>query len=454
MRSSLIIRFVVAGVAVILALIPFHAFLTVWGSTLVGHYTLLRLWKELLILPLGAAAISLAWRSKLLRQQVFHSWLFRLIAAYIVLLIVLGVVALKRHTVNHHALYEGLIIDLRLVAIYFIAWVAASYSPWLKDHWRSLLLVPAALVVLFGLLQVTVLPADFLAHFGYGEATIAPFVTVDQNMQFVRIQSTLRGSDPLGAYLVPVITAITVVVAGLLMRRRTDMKEAARASVPWVLFGIVSLVVLYFSYSRSAYVGALLAAAGAIWLCVPSAVVRRWLLILAVTGCVLFGSAVLVLRHNPTFEDAFFHTSQLSKSPQSSNHNHATALESGIHDVIHEPFGRGPGTAGPASEHNIQPPRIAENFFLQIGQEAGWVGLGLFLAINILIAKVLWDRRSDQLALTMLMSLVGISFVNMLLHAWADDTLAYLWWGFAGIATASTILSKQPGKTKRGKVKV
>jgi hypothetical protein len=451
MSKSPVIRFVVAGVALILVLIPFHAFLTVWGSTLLGHYTLLRLWKELLLVPLSLAALWMVLRDQTLRRQFLGSWLFRLMIAYTLLFIVLGLISLKRHTVNVSALYEGLIVDLRPVVFFFLAWAAASYSPWVKDHWKQLLLIPAAIVVVFGLLQAFVLPADFLTHLGYNAATIQPFATVDQNMQFVRIQSSLRGSDPLGAYLVVILAAITAVVAGLVLRRNRARNEAYRKAMPWVLAGVATLVVLYFTYSRSAYIGALLAMAGAVWCSMPSSAVRRWLLVSGIVVCVVFGGAVFALRHNPTFEDTFFHTSQLSKSQHSSNQNHTTALESGVHDMVHDPFGRGPGSAGPASEHNIKPARISENYFLQIGQEAGVLGLGLFVAITFLVGKLLWDKRDEQLAMVMLVSLVGLTFVNLLLHAWADDTLAYIWWGLAGVAVGS--IAMKSDKAKTGKVK-
>jgi hypothetical protein len=37
-------------VALVVVLVPFHAFLTVWGSALFGHYTALRLWDDGLLL--------------------------------------------------------------------------------------------------------------------------------------------------------------------------------------------------------------------------------------------------------------------------------------------------------------------------------------------------------------------------------------------------------------------
>ena len=103
---------------------------------------------------------------------------------------------------------------------------------------------------------------------------------------------------------------------------------------------------------------------------------------------------------------------------------------------MREPFGRGVGTAGPASVYNRGKGRVAENYFIQIGQEAGWIGLMLFLLINAGVGYLLWVRRADPLALSLLAGLIGLSFVNLLSHAWSDDTLAYVWWGLAGIAMA------------------
>lgn len=447
MRKTPVTTFVVAATAVIIALMPFHAFLTVWASLLIGHYTLLRLWKELLVFVLGLVALWLTFRKADLRAQFLGSWLFRLMLAYFGIMVMLGLAALARHTVNRPALYEGLIEDLRLVTFFFIAWVAASYSPWLKAHWRQLLLIPAAIVIAFGLLQAFVLPADFLSHFGYGTATIKAFDTVDQNLQFVRVQSTLRGADPLGAYLIVPVAAITAIAANLVFTRQGITKRR-REVVLWGIFGLAALVVLYFTYSRSAYVGALIAMAIAVWRTLPSKRIRQWLFIAGVAVCVLFGITAYALRHNPTFEDTFFHTSQLSKSKQSSNQNHQAALKEGVHDLVHQPFGRGPGSAGPASEHNYHPARIAENYYLQVGQEAGWLGLGFFVVITVMVGKALWDKRteSDMLALALFSSLAGLVVVNLLLPAWTDDTLAYVWWGLAGVAAATTMTASKTGK--------
>jgi hypothetical protein len=74
---------------------------------------------------------------------------------------------------------------------------------------------------------------------------------------------------------------------------------------------------------------------------------------------------------------------------------------------------------------------IAENYYLQVGQEVGWLGLGLFVVILGTIAWRLWYQKTELLAVLLLASLAGISLVNFLNHAWTDDTLSLLWWGAA-----------------------
>lgn len=426
-----ITKFLVGGVAVILVLVPFHAFLAVWVASLAGHYTLVRLWKELLLLSLLAAAAWLVSRDKKLRRITLDSWLFRLVFAFVALQLLLGAAAYAKHAVSFPALAEGLIDGTRPMAILFLAWLAAVKSPWLQAHWQKMLLIPAAIVVTIGLLQTFVLPAGFLAHFGYSQTTIPPYNTVDQNRNFVRVQSTLRGANPLGAYLVIVMAALTAMVTSRLQRG----KILGAGLTKLLAFSGVTLVVLFFTYSRSAYLGTAIAVLGIVFSGVKSKRLRRWLLVTFAVCCVAGSGSVLVLRHNTRFEDTFFHTSQLSTSAQSSNQNRASALESGVRDILHEPLGRGPGTAGPASVHNSHPARIAENYFLQIGQETGWLGLGLFMVINLLLARELWRRTgTDRLPTMLLASLAGLTLVNLLSHAWADDTLAYVWWGLAGIA--------------------
>jgi len=430
-RARPLVSILEVGVAAILLLIPFHATLSVWLSTVFGHYTALRLWKEYVLIVMAVIALSLTLNNRQLRQRLRHSWLFWLTIGYILLTLLLGFISLASHHVDRTAFGYAVVVNLRLVVFFWVCAFVASQSNKLHRNWQKLLLFPAVLVVLFGLFQHFVLSSNFLSHLGYGPHTIAPFETVDQNNQYVRIQSTLRGPNPLGAYLVVIITAVSILFFGA----RKRLKR-------WTLavYGLVATAVLFYTYSRSAWIGVVLAVALSIWL---SLLGRRgrWLGG-ALIAIVIIGSAAayLSLRHNLRFENTFLHTSTRTRSVVSSDQNHEGALVSGIKDIIHQPLGRGPGTAGPASVYNNHPARIPENYYVQIGQEVGVLGVAVFITINVLIARVLWHNRHDRLSLLLLCSLIGISVVNLVSLAWTDDTLAYLWWGLAGIASGSVIL--------------
>jgi hypothetical protein len=315
---------------------------------------------------------------------------------------------------------------LRFLAFFLVTWAVALRLARLRTNWQRYVYWPAVVVVVFGLLQVFVLPNDFLRHFGYSSATIPAVETINHNPDYVRIASTLRGANPLGAYLVIPISLVTV----LLVRPRRTWRQA--------VFLAAALVVLFFSYSRSAWVGAGLSIVTVLFLSKLARRTQR--LALVCTGCLLLAAAILTvtLRHNVTFENFVLHTQTHSSVPATSDQGHATALRAGLRDLSHHALGDGPGTAGPASYYNTHhPARIAENYFIQIGQEVGWLGLAMFILINAGVGYLLLVRRADPLALSLFGSLVGLTFINLLSHAWSDDTLAYVWWGLAGIAMVS-----------------
>ncbi len=415
-----------SGVAMlILLLMPFHAFLTVWGASLFGHYTALRLWKEVLLALSVIGVLYLLITDHKIRSHTLTRHLVWLILGYIALTLVWGLVAYERHEVSAKALGYGLVSDLRYLVFFLVTWAVALRLGRLRAHWRGLILWPAALVVLFGLLQIFILPHNFLTHFGYGPNTIPAMETINHNSHYYRIASTLRGANPLGAYLLIPISLLTVLLLG------------ARRSWRQIVLLVGALVTLMFSFSRSAWIGVALSVAIICALEIKSKPLRLRLLSAAAVLILVLSGLAIGLRNNTHFQNIFLHTQTHSAVATNSDTGHLSALRSGLHDIAHQPLGRGPGTAGPASVYNgSHPARIAENYYVQIGQETGWLGLAAFVLINLGIGYLLWIRRADPLALCLFASLVGLTFINLLSHAWADDTLAYIWWGLAGIAMA------------------
>ncbi len=425
-----LVSILISLIGIVIVLLPFHALMTVWAGSNFGHYTLFRLWKEFLVLICGLIVISLLFLDKNVRIKILKHKLSWFIGAYAVVDFISAGIAYHNHGISGKAVAYGLLDDLRFLAFFIICWAAALNSHYLNKRWEKIVLIPAAVVVAFGVLQMSLLPANFLSHFGYGPHTIMPYQTINNNPNYIRILSTLRGADPLGAYLILPISALVVL---LLKFKRNWL---------WLrlMFLAAAIAVLIGSYSRGAWIGALLAALVAIATQVKKEQVvkyRKALGVGIVVAVVIIAGGFVALGSSKHFQNIVFHTQTNSAIKVSSDQQHLTALESGVKALIKQPFGNGPGTSGPASVYNhYAPARIPENYFLEVGEETGWIGLILFVAINVFLGRELWLRRRSPFALVMFVSLIGISFVNLLLLSWTDDTLSYIWWGLAGLAIA------------------
>jgi len=227
-----------------------------------------------------------------------------------------------------------------------------------------------------------------------------------------------------------------VVIISILITFRTWRKGDR---LNWGLFAGGALVALLASFSRSAWLGVAVAIAVIALLWAKSAGKLKQAALISLGMVVLTGVTFTALAQTEVLQNALFHTSDNSTVAASSNDQRSSALLAGVREVASDPLGDGTGSAGPASVHNDHAPtKLAENYFLQVGQETGWLGLGLFVAIIALLGWTLWRKRADPLALACLASLLGLIVVNLLSHAWADDTLAFTWWGLAGIALGGT----------------
>lgn len=378
-------------------------------------------------------------RDRALTSKLFSLWLTRLILLYALVVLIAGFVPLARHDVTAKAMWYGLLVDLRFLVFFLSVIVIAAKTRKLEKNWLKLLFIPAIFVAAVAILQFLVLPNDFLKHFGYSDRTIPPYETINHNISHIRVLSTLRGANPLGAYLVVPISALAVL--GI-------RSKSQRWNKFWIGLGLV--LALIFSFSRSAWIGTAIAVLVAAWLSLRAARAKRivaWVLAaLVVIGAIL----TVALQNNTEFQNVFLHTQKNSAVATTSNEFHVSAAKGATKDLIHKPLGSGVGTAGPESVYNNQPARIAENYFLQIGQEAGWLGLLLFIAICAALGKMLFERRRHPLALGLLAALIGLSFINLLSHAWTDDTLAYVYWGLAAIALSPVITPapRQPAQQR------
>ncbi len=412
----------------VFVLLPIWTLLGAWAGSNFGHIDSWKLLPDLIVFAIAIPAIWLGLRHAETKRFLMESWLVKLYILYILLHISLGIWALKHETVNSSALIAGLVINLRFIGFFVVSYILAALSGFLIKNWIKLTLWPAAGVVLFGLAQRFILPLNFLSHFGYGPDTVAAYQTVDAGSGPPRLQSTLRGANPLGAYLSLMIPAWI----GALWRRKVLMIAGSGAA----------LIVLVFSYSRSAEAGVLISAGLLIWWLIRK---DHRVVLIIISALLLAGVSVGLYsqRNSPVVKESLLHTSSNSTSQKTSNAVRREALRDGLNDSYNQPLGRGPGTAGPASARNNHPARIAENYYVQLTQEVGVIGIAIFLAINAQVALALWEQRAGLLPKILLASLIGLTLINLISHAWADDTLSMMWWGLAGVACGTAILKRR-----------
>ena len=409
----------------ILAIVPFHTFLTVWISLLTGHYTLLRVWIEVLLVISLCAASYIYITDKKIRELFYKSRLIQLIILFLLIELICGAVGHINRDINTKSLLYGWLFDTRFLIFFLVTILISKKTSLIENKSLKLVLYPACLVVLFGLMQVLVLPKDFLTHFGYGPNTVLPYQTINHNSHYIRIFSTLRSPNSLGVYLIIPLSLSTV----LLIKGLKVWQNA--------IFILLGTIVMVFSFSRSAWLGLVAAFAISVFLSIKDTVIKTRMLYVAVIIGMLFCLVVIVGRHSSKVQNIVFHTETHSKVKEATDQQHGLAIASDFRQLVKYPLGRGPGSSGPASIYNNKIQRSPEDFYIQIGEETGLIGLFVFLAINVYIILSLWARRQDSLSLALLASFIGLIICNALLPTWRDTTLAYLWWGLAGVVIAT-----------------
>lgn len=413
-----------AAFGLIVVLLPFHAFISTWGGTAIGPLLVWKSWKEILLVALIPIV---AWYCVLrpdVARTVWKSWLTKLILLYVVLQIVFAIAS----QASIGAILAGLLVNLRFMAMFILAQLIVAGNPaWLaacKQFLPALLLIITVVLSLMAIAQVTIIPRDFLVHFGYNkDTTIAPYLEVDQNPSALRAFATMRGPNPFGSYLLlPLALALVMV-----MRQRRNILAGLALGL-----GTVALVL---TSSRSAWLGAVAALAVLAITSVPVKKLIKWVKIGAIPAVLAFGVFFWLATTVPVIRLAVFHSrADRATLTQGSSDQHWQKTAEGIKDVLAHPLGQGVGMAGPASFYNTNaPPKVAENYFVQLAQEVGIAGMVLFVAINCLVVCQLWRRRQDMWPKVLLASFVGITVVNFFLHGWADDPTAMTWWGLAGL---------------------
>ncbi len=422
----------------LLAYMPLHIFIsTVIGTTL-GSLEFAKVAKDF-VLVIGfvfalVASIKQPWFKQLFRDKL--AWL---VLGYVGLTILLALIK----PTEFDAELLGLVYNARflLMAIYAGLLVNLFNRKAVLKKSMQIVLVSGVAVATFGVMQYLLIPNDALTHVGYSrENGVLPVFFIDDKPDLERVMSTVRDPNSLGSYLI-ILLSITIT---LLLQKRNKK---------YALFLFVTLLCLWFTFSRSAWVGALIAVGVLLLLSEGRVknylVARRQILIPGVVVCtMLFAGSLYAARNSYFIQNVIFHADE-STALEDPNQLRVRFLRESLGGVLDDPIGSGPGTAGLASIRNeTQGTELNENYYLQIASEVGIIGVVLFLGILAVVGWRLYGLRADPISLALLASFIGLAFANLLVHIWSNEAVAYTWWALAGL-TVSAHIRNERNKLRR-----
>lgn len=402
--------------------IVLHAPLSVGLGTLFPDYSLLiKSWKEILVLVAGLILLFLLYKKK--RFNLLPDPIIVAIGIYALLHIIL--IFFSPENSNISLIMAGLAIDLRYILFFGLVYLAIKLYPKYYKLFIKIGIIGAIIVLGFALLQVFVLPNDILKYIGYNINTISSFLTVDQNPDFIRINSTLRGPNPLGAYAV---ITLAIIISALVKRKVGNNR---RVALLVAVLSVGSIVALWSSYSRSALIAAVVAATMIFSITSFRKLSTKMWITIGVVLVVLAGSFIMA-RNTSFVSNVLLHDNPSSGDGINSNEGHVDSIKESLDALPYQPMGAGIGSTGSASLYGDNP-IIIENQYLFVAHETGWFGLILFTSIFGAVIIKLWGYRRNWLALGVMASGIGLAIIGLLLPVWVDDTVSIIWWGLAAI---------------------
>jgi hypothetical protein len=291
------------------------------------------------------------------------------------------------------------------------------------------------IAIIFGLLQISFLPPEFMKIFGYSSnldeyvktGFLPTYSSLDPSLpNTYRIQSAFPGSIQFSSYIVFVIAISSALIFSIKNNKRYC----------YLLLTILSLFALYATHTRSAWI-----ASGISLLILFTLIIKnkKVLLISALGFLLALFLSLFILVNNHDIQTVLLHGEFREGQLFGSTQAHFDSLLDSSELFIKNPIGNGLGYAGPASKisNNVI---VTENGYLQIGLELGFLGLIIFLLIILGFLATLKDIFHNNkdifqkyLSVGLLCALLGIAINNIFLHTFADTATIYPLFIFIGI---------------------
>lgn len=433
-------KFLFYSALALIVYMPLHVFIVQSASLLTGGLDVWKAGKDVFIALLVPTLLYVSYRKKLF-QISFFRWFIILGAVYTLL----HVLYLLFDASDHNpSTILATAYNTRLLAYLLLGFVVGSFKKgerYLK-YLVTASVITGTIVAAFGVAQYF-LPHDMLESVGYSvERGIKPMFFIDDRPELPRVMSTLKDPNSLGAYLImPILFtgyALRSKSANTLLFIRPFRRKVLAAMLS------IQLLALWFTFSRGALLGLFLSVGTLILLSKRREAFNytKKYALLIILGALIIGGGLYGLRNTQIVQDYVFHAA-VSTNEADPNQKRLDLQEEAIGDIVDEPEGHGPGTAGLVAIRNPQAGLLTENYYLQIAYEVGWLGITLFISILVLLAKVLLRQsRNNIYSRVVLSALVAYGFYSLLIHFWSNEAVALQWWLITG-AVIGTNFSKK-----------
>jgi len=451
---------------VLIALLPFHALMVTAVTRLIAgpdHAPLswLALWKEgvlgVIILCAAIEYVSAILVKTKNKQPATRNSSIDILDWLIGALLILSLLV----TAATHANWTLYIFGFRYDFVPLVAFLVlrrVSWSDVFLKQVMNVLLIAGGVVAAYGILTFFV-PSEFFHWLGYSDLhslyvpdrPIAAFQQIG-GTTLRRIQGPMSGPNHLGLWL--------LIPMGVVLAHTLGGKHLPSKNYPLALLFVLCGIALLMTFSRTAWIAAFVMTAVALYPLVRTLSQRVFISLSAFVLCLV---AVL----------AFLFPSVIVRISSSRGHLHGP-IEA-VEQMLQFPLGKGMGMAGPASNRvsetcvlllenddptwwqenrpdmcvftgntQVQPvdracscPFLPENWFLQIGVEMGWLGLGLYLwMMGVVFMRLRESRimnqesRKEGLIIhnSLFLILLSLCVAALLLHAFEDSAVAYTLW--------------------------
>jgi hypothetical protein len=127
-----------------------------------------------------------------------------------------------------------------------------------------------------------------------------------------------------------------------------------------------------------------------------------------------------------------------------SDSSHEKSFDHAWEVVRANPLGRGLATGAPAGAANVPESIIAENHFLDVGLQLGWLGMGLFVAVLLALIRTLYATSKTARDPTVQLGVLGMrnAVIALLVPCWYlhplnNNEVSWVLFALAGAALGS-----------------